>query len=360
MLVVLIIGEIYFTWFLALKYQDYYRPKAITIDDESVLRGFLEDQDEQAKKHHEAAPIFIRTGVFVQSLEFESANNVKLTGYIWQKFDKQMQGVAEGFILPEAVSETIAEAYRREANGVRTVGWHFEAVLRQSFDYFKYPLDNKDVWIRIWPREFDKNVIPIPDLGAYDQTDPNTLPGVERDFVIPGWRLIRSFFSLYPNSYNTNFGIANYIGQADFPELYYTILIQREFMSPFIANLLPFNVIALLVVLMTLLISFQPKRVSKFQANIMGILAGCAGLIFSVLIAHNQMRNNIEADRVLYMDYFYFALYIGIVLVIINAFLVAFDSKLALIRHQDNLWPKILLPSVIAIGLMVLTVVTFY
>jgi hypothetical protein len=360
-LVLLVIGEIFFVWFLALKYHYYYRPNTVKVDDVSVLRGFLEDQGEKAKKRHETEPVFIRTGVFLQSLEFENANNVKLTGYIWQKFDgKTPDNIADGFILPEAVSATIERAYSREVNGVRTVGWHFEAVLRQSFEYFKYPLDNKDVWIRIWPRDFDQNVILIPDLSAYTQTDPNTLPGVERDFVIPGWRMTQSFFSFVPNSYNTDFGIDNYTGQENFPELYFSVIITRDFLNPFVANLLPFIVIALVLFGMMLLISYAQEKVLKFESSMVGILAGCAALIFSVIIAHNQLRNSIAADGVLYMEYFYFTLYFAILIVITNAFLVAFESNLALFRYRDNLWFKLALWPVLLTGLLIVTVVTFY
>ncbi|HEX3043281.1 MAG TPA: cache domain-containing protein, partial [Bacillota bacterium] len=339
---VLLIVEIITIWYLTVKYNNYYRPNTIKIVDNSVLNHFMNAQREKSKKLHEAPPVFIRTGVFVQSLDFVSANNVKMTGYIWQKFDKSVpkdkdQDIDEGIIFPESVDETIEEAYRREVKGVLTIGWHFEVELRQSFEYDKYPFDNKDVWIRIWPKDFDENVILIPDLQTYTSIDPATLPGVENDFVLTGWHILQSFFSFVPNSYNTNFGIDSYMGQEDFPELYYSVIIEREFLNPFIANLLPFTVIAFILFGTLLLLSFAEDKSEKFQSSIGGTLAGCAGLFFSVIIAHIQLRNEINTDRVLYMEYFYFVLYAAILLVVIDAFLVAFESKLTLIRFRDNL-----------------------
>jgi hypothetical protein len=360
-LTVLLIMEILTIWFITVKYNNYYRPNAIKIVDHSVLNHFLNAHREKSKELHEEPPVFIRTGVFVQSLDFEGANNVKMTGYIWQQFDQSIPAsVSQGIILPEAVEAAIEEAYRRENKGVLTIGWRFETVLRQSFEYHKYPFDNKDVWLRIWPKDFDRNVILIPDLINYQTIDPTSLPGVEHDFVLPGWRMVQSFFSFAPNSYNTNFGIETYAGQNEFPELYYSVIIEREFLNPFIANILPFIVMAFILFGMLLLLSFAEDKAEKFQSSIGGTLAGCAGLFFSVIIAHIQLRNEINTDGVLYMEYFYFVLYAAILLVIIDAFLVAFESKLMLVRFRDNLLPKALLWPVMLVVILIVTVVTFY
>ncbi|HEX3045518.1 MAG TPA: hypothetical protein VHY08_12235, partial [Bacillota bacterium] len=70
--------------------------------------------------------------------------------------------------------------------------------------------------------------------------------------------------------------------------------------------------------------------------------------------------NEINTDRVLYMEYFYFVLYAAILLVVIDAFLVAFESKLTLIRFRDNLLPKVLLWPVLMVVILIVTVVTYY
>lgn len=360
-LTVLLMAEIVFIWILALNDTNYTRPNALKVVDEVILHDFINTHEMKSQQIHELPPIFIRTGVFVQSLQFENANNVKVTGYIWQKFPRTFPAdVSEGFILPEAVSSNIQKAYSRDWGGVRTEGWRFEAVLRQSFEYFKYPFDNKDVWLRIWPRDFDKNVILIPDLASYKLLHPGSLPGIAQGIVLPGWKIEQSFFSLVPGSYNSNFGIDKYTGQDNFPELHYSVVVDREFLNPFISNLLPFAVIVLVLFGTLILISGTEEKASKFKTSISGILASCAGLIFSVIIAHSQLRNSIAADGILYMEYFYFVLYAAIIFVITNAFLITFESQIKLVRYQDNLLPKILLvPSLLTV-LLIVTVTTFY
>jgi hypothetical protein len=357
---VLLMAEIAFIWFLALNADNYSRPNAIKIIDDVILKDFINARYEQSQKIHETPPVFIPTGIFVQSLQFENANNVRVTGYLWQKFDKNFPaGFQEGFSFPEAVSANIQKAYTRELNGVQTEGWRFEAVLRHSFEYYKYPFDNKDVWIRIWPKDFDKNVIMIPDLATYQMINPSSLPGVAREIVLSGWKMEQSFFSFVPKSYNTNFGIDQYYGQDNFPELHFSVVIHREFLNPFTSNLLPFAVIVLVLFSTLILISGAEEKASKFKTSISGILASCAGLIFSVIIAHSQLRNSIAADGIPYMEYFYFVLYAAIIFVIIDAFLVTFENKCMLVRYQDNLLPKILLVPSLLVVLLIVTVVTF-
>ena len=91
--------------------------------------------------------IHIPTGVFVQSINFSSANNVIMTGYVWQKYTSEISGkIVPKIILPEAVDINIEEAYQSKTKaGEKIVGWYFRATLRQQFNYSEYPFDREDV-----------------------------------------------------------------------------------------------------------------------------------------------------------------------------------------------------------------------
>lgn len=360
-LTILLLIGISFIWFLALNYNNYFRENSTRIVDESTLGNFLKEKNTNADTFHEEKPVYIDTGLFVQSMEFDSANNITITGYIWQNYDKDVPNdISRGFVMPEAVSLTAEEAYRNKVNDTETIGWYFNATLRQTFDYSKYPLDNKDVWIRIWPKDFSKNVILIPDLSSYKLTSPESKPGIEKDIVTPGWDIKESFFCYVSNSYNTNFGIKKYSGQERSPELYYTIIVTREFLNPFVSNLLPFTVMAFILFGTLVLISLFEEKRSKFGSATAGILAGCAGLFFSVLIAHNQLRSSISANGVLYLEYFYFIMYAFIIFVIIDSFLVVFNNSSFLIHYKDNLLPKLIYWPLIMSIILSITLVTFY
>lgn len=358
---VLLVIEIGFIWCLALSFNPYNRDNSVTILDHGALKGFINSRMRQALNAHEEEFITIPTGVFVQSLEFDSANNVVLTGYVWQKYANNIPSdITRGFILPEAISANITEAYRRSNGEGETIGWYFEATLRQDFDYSRYPLDNKDVWLRLWHGDFHRNIILVPDIDSYQITDPKSLPGVEHDIVLSGWDIQESFFSYVHNSYNTDFGIPSYSGMERFPELYFTVIIKRKFINPFISNLLPFLVMSCILFGSLLLVYQREEKTSKFDSSVNGTLGACAALFFSVLIAHSGLRGSISCSGILYLEYFYFVMYGAIVIVAINAFQVAYDSRSFLITYGDNLITKLLYWPVILSVLLFVTVRTFY
>ena len=117
----------------------------------------------------------IPTGVFIQSIFFLDANDVRINGHIWQKYPREYLedfpldckdnfpgGCPNdyGVIFPEEIDSSNTQnrlAYVKEFKEHLVIGWYFDVVVRQSFEYSDYPLDSQSVWLRIWPR----NIKPI-------------------------------------------------------------------------------------------------------------------------------------------------------------------------------------------------------
>lgn len=74
--------------------------------------------------------------------------------------------------MPEGDSDIYATedaaVYRKEQGNEIVFGWYVNTSLRQTFDYSHYPFDRQDIWLRLWHLNFDRNVILVPDLKAYD------------------------------------------------------------------------------------------------------------------------------------------------------------------------------------------------
>ena len=126
----------------------------------------------------------VRTGVFIQSLKFFDSAEVNVTGYLWQHYrdgvhDDLKPGRGEvGYVFPERVNSgdfSDTEAYRYKTRDGEVIGWYFEATIRQPFDYYLYPFDHKTVWLRMWHKDFSRNVVLAPDYGAYRATGPNDI-----------------------------------------------------------------------------------------------------------------------------------------------------------------------------------------
>lgn len=143
--------EIIFVWHVADTLEDRDRYGAIDIvTGPAGLDSFLSRHAAQQASHGDP-PIHVKTGVFVQSIEFANANNVIVTGYLWQRYPREIpEAIARGFVLPEAESSEVEQAYHRKEGTGTVIGWSFRATLRQHFDYSKYPLDRNTVWLRIW------------------------------------------------------------------------------------------------------------------------------------------------------------------------------------------------------------------
>jgi hypothetical protein len=199
----------------------------------------------------------ISTGIFLQSIEFLTANDVAITGYIWQKTsgpdDKKDY---PGFSFPDAKETEIQKAYVNDDSGV--VRWHFKTTLRQKFEYSRYPFDREDLWIRLWSNSSKESVL-VPDFDSYKSLIPEIIPGMESSILLGGWKPQKTFFSYRVNSYTTDFGGENF-SNSNVPELYFNVDFKRDFMTPFESDLLPvIVVIVLLFSVLTLITKGESK-----------------------------------------------------------------------------------------------------
>jgi len=325
--------------------------------------NFAKQQREIAKAE---APIYVPTGVMIQSVEFSTANNVMVTGYIWQKYDSMIASdISRGFILPEAESFEMVEAYDRPSRNGRVTGWYFRAMLRQSFDYTAYPLDRQNIWLRIWHKDFDHNVILTPDFDSYDYINPVRLPGLDMtDFVLPGWFVEESYFSFRENSYNTNFGIQNYAGQLNYPELYFNIELVRRFVDPFISHIVPLLAIVIMVFAVLVYGTKRREEAVDLGFDASTVLSLSAAFFFTIVIAHVTLRSSLSAQAVVYLEWYYLLMYVVILSVSINALLFSSTPMSAnlgrFINFRENLIPKLLYWPVIMGLLFAITVYAFY
>lgn len=384
-----------FSWAVTLDYAPGETSPREEIVNRSSLNGFLETYRQESKKLKADQPIFVPTGVFIQSVEFTTSNNVKITGYIWQKYQRGVHDdVSRGFVLPEAEEPIIREVYNRPLTAEHTadtilsdigmssmrgdctkrpsrtstkghkgcsqlIGWYFSTVVRQNFSYSAYPFDSQYVWLRLWHKDFDRNIVLVPDLGSYKVTNPSALPGIETDFVLPGWELKDAAFSYERHGYNTNFGIQQYVGQENFPELYYNIHISRDFLGPFVLHFLPQFVVATMLFIVLLMGSKQGESAKWLGFASKDIVRACAMLIIVLIFAHSALRRTLYSASLVYLEYFYMMLYLSCLAVSFNAIFFAM-GKVPILEYRDNFWPKVAYWPVLTGAAFLITLVSFY
>jgi hypothetical protein len=388
-------------WLVAIAFPLQTNDDSEKIVNRSNLVRYLDTYSRESARLKMEKPIFVPTGVFVQSIEFLSSNNVKVTGYIWQKYRQGMhRGLSRGFVLPEADEPVIKRVYRhgiedhsdrvagggkgvpfpasgtpdadacRDADDVRggggkvrdcseLIGWYFSATLRQNFLYELYPFDSQDVWLRLWHQDFDRNVVLVPDLASFEFINPAALPGVEQDFVLSGWTPKGAGFEYRRHGYNTNFGIERYVGQESFPELYFSVHITRDFLGPFVLHFLPQFVVATLLFMILLMGSKVGEQAKWLGFSAKDVVRACSVLVIVLIFAHTALRRTLYSASLVYLEYFYLILYLSCIFVSYNSILFA-TGKVRLFQIGDNLLPKLLFWPVVAGAIFAITLVLFY
>jgi len=338
------------------------------LDSDRDVQCMQAEQNQLAVETNAETPVFIKTGAFIQSLEFTSANDVVVTGYIWQKYPADTpEYVDHGFILPEGDEEIYYTeddaAYKKEQNGELLFGWYIHTALRQTFDYSKYPFDRQDIWLRFWHLDFDRNVILVPDFEAYRLPGgdwphkESTFLGLERDFVLERLSLERTYFNYHYNNYNVDFGIHDYQGLSAFPELYFNVGVRREVLDAIVAYMIPMMILVLMSFGVQFIVTQVPEKMSLHGISTTGLIAYYASLFFIGILAQLDIRRTLNAPGVVYIEYFYFILYLILLLQTVNSIIFVATDDIALLEYEDNLIPKVVFFP-ITLGLMF--VVTAY
>jgi hypothetical protein len=333
--------------------------------------------NEYLKKHWEdplalaspdaKATIKIKTGIFIQSLQFFNSSEVHLTGYIWQRYTDGLHDLIKpkkgeiGFILPEQVNSgndiKPREVYRVQDGNDEVIGWYFEATLKQPFDYDLYPFDHKTVWVRMWPQKFSENIVLVPDFKSYKATGAHDIFGIEENIVLGTWNRENTYFDYQLTSYDTDFGIPDYIGQEGFPELHYNFVVKRKFENAFIVYLLPLFLVSALLFAALLTVSSKAELTGKLGFNTSGFIGASSALFFVVMLAHIQLREQFAGASIVYIEYFYVLMYGLLVTATANTYLFSINATRwsKVISYNDNIIPKVAYWPVVLGSLILIT-----
>jgi Cache domain len=343
-----------FIWYLAMNNStlDNRNGDFVVFDREDVETVFQHD-------NLSSATIRIPTGLFLQSMEFLNANDVLITGYIWQNLTASGGGKdLPGFSFPNSKDTTIEKAYINENEEKGVTSWRFTTTLRQHLDYSRYPFVREDVSIRVLSNNSTGGLL-IPDFDSYYSLIPETLPGLERPFVLDGWKPQKTFFSYRVNSYNTNFGAGNFAKNSNVHEFHFNIELKRDFKASSASELLLIMVIVILLYAV-LTITTKGENKSYFGFSSYGVLGYCTSLLFTLIIAHTSLRPRIPVGSIIYLEYFYFVTYLAILAVSLNAIAFASNWDIPFIDTKDNIYVKVLYWPVITGILLIITLLNFY
>ena len=105
----------------------------------------------------------------------------------------------------------------------------------------------------------------------------------------------------------------------------------------------------------------DPDRGTIFGFSTAGGIATVSALFFVVLLAHIQLREQFAGSGVVYIEWFYFMMYVVLLGVAVDTYLVSapWTAGNRLIAFEDNLIPKVTYWPVLIGTMCVITILGF-
>lgn len=354
-------GQIIWVWYVTYLYPHYHVKQITHVQNKTDLYSYLKQEAtlfrygqkiESNGQKNDQKDInvltqgyynrrYIPTGIFVNNIQFTSANEIQISAFVWQRFtDTIHDKIPRGFILPQATDAEIYEVSRTKEGNTEVILYTVFAKLNQFLQFETYPFDTKALQIQLLHTYSKENIILVPDLDSYQLINPRALPGIDNDVSLPGWHLVATQFGYKKINYSSNlgvyaigpFGIYKSTDKSEIPELYFEMLVSRKLLDTLVADLLPIAVIAVLLFII-LLTSTQQKY---------AIIGSLASVFFATIFSHLRLRGFIPQSEVVYFESFYFLMYAMIlfILTVSMAYTMGFD--IAFIRYRQNFIAKLM------------------
>jgi hypothetical protein len=334
----------------------------IFLTDGMTLHKALSDYEASAKKAHGKPLVYVPTGIYLETLEFDGSNNLKAMGYIWQKYARGLDStIAREFTFPEASSLSMKEVSRTDNEGIEVIRWKFEATIREQFDYSKYPFDRPDIWLWIKHGDLDNRVVLTPDFSAYKVLSPQYGPGLpEKGLVLPGYTLMGTYFDYQKTIATTDFGVKGRSGSETFPELYYHVLARRNILNPFVSKVFPLLIMLSMLFVVKLKFSNSKEEKEIFGISGIGILGTVISFFFSTMLSQSNLRSEVNVERITFMENFHLITYFMLFLMAVTTFFFIGSKKPSILEYEDCLVSKILYWPIVTGLVLAATIVYYY
>ncbi len=357
-----IVGNIVVIWYLNLS-TDF---SLMESDEERVVNGtilakYLDRYDRALYKVAQAAYHPVPTGVFIESYElgpFEAS----LIGRLWMRYPKALYEVAPpAFYLPDVsaiesrglVSDMISQV---EHDDYVVVTWKFRATIEQDFSYEQFPFEQNDIELAILYPDPGRHVVLVPDLQSYEILNPSAKPGLNAGITVPSSQTISTFFTFKTIDFKTSFG--NDAPVDSQPALVFNMAAKRVWLSPFIANIIPILIVALITFIVLCVSS--SKDDDRSGLTTMNVIQSSAGFLFILLLAHVNERNRIQTPEIAYIELFYFSMYVLITLQTVALAMSLMGAGGRLFAYRDHLILKLAFWPVLLSTWLAVTLVRFY
>ena len=321
-----------------------YMPNVNQLNTNNKVSHFLSKQFEQSAQLDTSSIKKSSVGLFIESLKFSSANDVEVSGHVWQKIPfKSKDSIKPGIIFVDAVGVvTLEKRYSKSYDSHELHGWYFEVILREPFSYSDYPIDHKTVWIKIKQAGFNLAQVMVPDLNSYEKTGSGDIFGISPDIVLLGWNVNETFFDYTTEDYDTDFGFKNIKHHTHMPVLSFNVVLNRNFVNAFMMNVTLLLVMMFLLYILVVMITSNDGLKEEYELSVGSAVASCTGLFFAILMAHIHLREMFPSSGFIYLEFFYLLnyFYIASIAMIVFIFYKQHASNDVAFFKDDAVWVK--------------------
>jgi hypothetical protein len=200
----------------------------------------------------------------------------------------------------------------------------------------------------------------VPDLNAYPEgTGPDDIFGIDERIVLSSWVRENTFFSYTTTSFNTTFGFASTDLLSEALELNYNFVIKRKLVDSMVEHLLGIFVVMILLFATMLVVSRDPDKADRHGFNTSTVLGACSALFFVILISHIQIRGQFGGTNVVYLEMYYYLMYLLLIGTTVNTYFFSEDPNrlTAPLHYRDNMIPKLLYWPVIFMYSLIVSII---
>ncbi|MBY0429977.1 MAG: hypothetical protein K2Q10_02170, partial [Rhodospirillales bacterium] len=329
----------------------------LLLADQASVAKYAQILEKESRDQGLKPPVTVPVGLVVESIKFVAGGEVALSGILWQKRPRGLAAIAE-IVLPDASSFRLQDSWRSIDGEMETIGWRFDATVRQHFDTSDYPIDRADLVLRLRPKGFLDEVVFVPDLAGYRLMLPSAKTLLAPGLEVPGWTIERTTFHGETRNYLTSFGRTGLTRPLH--DLAMQIDMRRNAMDPAVATLIPIASILLITYGLMLMTSARKEHADLYGQKPFNVLLLSSSLCFIAALGQVTLRGKVAIDGLVYLEYYYLAAYVIILLNVANAILLARRKGGGLVTYEDNAIPRIIYWPLVLASFFAFTAAHFY
>ncbi len=158
---------------------------------------------DQSRERLTEPPVFVPTGVLIDSLRFDGGTDVDVRGlHLAEVRLRGPRRIDRGVSLAGVAAQRIGEPQVERSDGVEVVRWPFEVSQRVRFENSKYPLMRERFALRVVPRAISSNLAARSRSRGLPDSQPGHSARTRRERLSAGMGdhadLLRTSGASYP------------------------------------------------------------------------------------------------------------------------------------------------------------------